>query len=71
MPKYGVSLPVTGQIYVEVDADDEESAIDAALEKELTNKEKRLMEWETIREVVRGNVFSGMLRQADAELLSE
>lgn len=64
--KYGVTLPVTGLIYVEVEADDEKSAIEAALGADgLTNS--MIEEWEAHREVNRGNVWHGPIGEASAE----
>lgn len=58
MARYTVAVPITGVIYVEVEADDEAGAKVAALESDgltLDNVE----EWNTHRQVVQGNVFYG------------
>lgn len=69
--RWSVAVPFTGVIYVEVDADDEESAINAGLnEASLTDKRGHIndaIEWESCRHVVRGNVFYGHTREASAE----
>lgn len=64
MKKYNVRIPVTGVVDVEVDAENEEEAIEAALQKEISNKD--LTEWETCREVVQGNVFCGHTNSIEA-----
>lgn len=68
MPSYWVELPISGKICREVEADSEEEAIEIALTNQLTKEEIDNMEWETMRDVVRGNVFSGMLSHANAQL---
>lgn len=64
MPRYLVTLPLTGTISVEVDAEDEESAITAALASEdviVTNIE----EWEVHRQICRGNVLYASQNEAE------
>ena len=67
MSKYGVSIPVTGYIYVEVDADSEEEAENLALNMDLTIDS--IESWSPCRSVVQGNVCSAELREIEAELL--
>ena len=57
MKTYTVLLPVTGTASIQVRAENEGAAIDAALSADLSAE--NLDEWEAIREVVRGNVFYG------------
>lgn len=66
--RFGVVLPFTGTIYVEVEADDAESAIDAALSSEdltLENADS----WSCHKKIVMGNVFYG--EQNEAEVVEE
>lgn len=64
MKTWFVSLPVTGTATIEVQAETEEGAIDAALSAELTVE--HLREWEAIRQIVRGNIFCGIRNEAEA-----
>jgi acyl-CoA reductase-like NAD-dependent aldehyde dehydrogenase len=50
---YNVTLPIAGHVYVTVEADSEEEAIERALETAADSKE---LEWETLRHFNRGNV---------------
>ncbi len=68
MPRYGVRLPVSGYVYVEVEADDEEAAIEAAFMSDDVVRDN-IEEWETHQQIVRGNVCSAVLNEADAELI--
>lgn len=65
MPTYSVRVPITGYAVVEVEADDEDAAIEAAVQKDLEMQD--IEEWEHHQYVVRGNVFYGRLNEADAE----
>lgn len=69
MPKYGVRLPVSGHIYVEVEADNEKAAIDAALD--LSHDTKDIEEWEVEKRVCYGNVCGHPCSQAEADLLDD
>ncbi len=69
MPKYGVTLPVNGSVYVEVDANSEDEAIEKALQSDVTNDD--IQEWSTYDELVHGNVFCGSDSHASAELIEE
>lgn len=63
--KWHVALPISGVIYIEIEAEDEESAIDAALEQSFNTKD--IAEWETHRDLVRGNVCYANTTRASAE----
>lgn len=70
MKTWSVAVPITGIIYVTVEAKNEKAAIEAALQSEdltLDNCES----WNAHEQIVRGNVFSGELNIAEAELESE
>lgn len=69
MRRWSVRIPVTGFALVEVNAEDEESAIERVLEEgvALTDVE----EFDTHRHVVRGNIFYGTLNEPDAEDIGE
>ena len=53
MKTYSVTIPIAGHAIVEVEADDEEAAIEKALEEVTLNN---VDEWEALREFNRGNV---------------
>jgi hypothetical protein len=65
MASYTVMLPISGKLFVEVEADSEDAAIEAAMQSTLTLD--LVEEWEAHREVLRGNVFYGIAREAYAE----
>ena len=70
MKTYGVRLPVAGHVYVEVEAESEEDAIDKAFEESYTVDD--LVEWETLRQFNQGNVcYCPHPWEADAELIEE
>ena len=69
MATYGVTLPVTGSVYVEVEADSREEAIEKALEYEF--KAEHLEEWEVHRQTNRGNVAYGNCTEASADLMDD
>ena len=67
---WGVTLPLTGKLYVEVEAEDEEAAIEAALASNDVIIEN-IEEWEVVKEISRGNVFCGLQNRADAQLIDD
>lgn len=66
MKTYNVCLPLTGTIWVTVEAESEEAAIDAAFDSEDITTEN-IHEWETHRQICRGNVLSASVNEAYAE----
>jgi hypothetical protein len=66
MPLYSVSLPITGYVVLDVEADSEDAAIDRAFEQEITND--HIEEWQVHQQIVTGNVFHGTMNEATAEL---
>ena len=67
MPKqFGVTLPLTGYIYLEVEAEDEQDAIEKAMSSDQV-KIDNIEEWEACRQIVEGNVFHGLRNTAEAE----
>lgn len=69
MKTFGVYVPFTGQLYLEVQAEDEDSAIEAALVADLDNDMQE--SWEALRCVCEGNVFHGTLNTAYAVVVDE
>lgn len=65
MKRYHVSLPVTGVIDIEVTAENEQEAIEKALESD-DLKIENITEWEAHKRVVQGNVFYGAMSRARA-----
>jgi len=63
--RWSVQVPITGFVVIEVEADDEESAIDAALEASPITDD--IQEWEMHRYTNRGNVAYGSCTEANAE----
>lgn len=67
MPTYHVFLPFTGVLFLEVEADNEDAAKDAAFEKDIALRAKgaEVHDWETHENVVQGNVFYGVQREIE------
>lgn len=66
MPQYNVTLPIAGHAYVSVEADNEESAIEAALEQVTLG---HIEEWEALKRLNMGNVcYCPQPWEAEAEL---
>lgn len=65
---YGVTLPITGTVYVEVMASSAEEAIDKAMEGDMPDD---VDEWQFHREVCSGNTFHGSTNEASAELITD
>ena len=63
--RWSVSVPFTGYVVVEVEADDEKSAIEAALESDKLDIND-CEECEFHDYVARGNVFYGVQNEAEA-----
>ena len=68
MKTYTIAVPITGVIYVDVKANSEEDALEAALESEDLSLDK-CEEWEAHEHIVRGNVFYG--HQNKIEVVAE
>jgi len=64
MKTFGVTLPFTGTLYVEVEATSEEEAIDVALQTEVSSE--NFESWNVCRQIVEGNVFYGEQNEAEA-----
>jgi hypothetical protein len=67
---YSVAVPISGVIYVEVQAESEDEAIEKALESDQLTTEN-IDRWETHRYIVRGNVCSAVQWEAEAELMDD
>jgi len=66
--KWLVSIPFTGVAHVEVEADDAQSAKDAAMGMDIKITGRGAdAEWEFCERVVEGNVFCGMQNAIEAE----
>ena len=66
--RWSVTVPITGVIYCEVEAESEEAAIDEALAMEHLTDD--IDDWETHRYVSKGNVCYAHTREASAEEVS-
>jgi hypothetical protein len=66
MATWTVCVPITGKAFVEVEADSEEEAIDAALNSEDLTIDA-IEEWMPTDRIVQGNFFFGMLNEAYVE----
>ena len=65
MKTYGVSIPITGTVYIEVTAKTEEDAIDKAFMSDLTLD--NVESWDTHKHIVKGNVFYGEQNEVDIQ----
>lgn len=70
MKRFLVTLPITGYILVEVEADNERAAIDAALISDELRTD-RIEEWEAHEHIVQGNVFYGRKNRVEVEDISD
>ena len=60
MKKYGVCMPVTGYVYMEVEANNEEEALDFVYENATLND---IGEWELTDYVCKGNVSYAVMSE--------
>ena len=67
MKEYAITMPVTGTIYKEVQAESEEEALAKFYELETSNDD--IEEWEMHEHIVKGNVFYGGTNDVDIELI--
>ncbi len=67
---YGVTLPVSGYLYLEVRANSKKEAIEAAM-ADGDNWPTTPDEWQTHRDMVSGNVCHAQVRHASAEIIEE
>ncbi len=65
MKEYDVALPIAGVIYVTVEAEDEEDAINKALQKEDLKLED-VETWDVYRMLVEGNCMHASPNEAEA-----
>jgi len=65
MPKYNVTIPMTGLIAMDdIEADSEEDAIEKAM---MSVSLDELIEWEVHEKIVQGNVFYGVENEIEVE----
>lgn len=69
MATYSVTLPIAGYAIVEVEADSEEAAIDAALGSDVTMRD--IEEWSVLKAIVTGNILHTSPNDASAELIED
>jgi hypothetical protein len=65
MATFNVCLPITGIIWVTVEAEDEDDAIDEALGSDQLET-SNIAEWEALRRICSGNVLHAQLNEAYA-----
>ena len=68
MKRYSVKVPIAGYAIVEVDADDEESAIEKAVDNVTVDD---LESWAALRIICEGNVMYADCNEAEAELIDD
>lgn len=68
MATYSVTLPITGYVVVEVEADSEKEAIAASMNSDFADDD--IVEWEPRECIVEGNIFFGMCNRPKAKLIA-
>ena len=68
MAQYEVTLPITGIMFLTVEAESEEDAISKAQDEAVLSC---LEEWESHEHIVQGNVFYGVKNEAEAIKVSD
>lgn len=69
MALFNVTLPVAGYAVIEVEADDEASAITAAFEADVTKE--HIEEWDIFKHISQGNVLYAPVNRPSAEQIDE
>jgi len=64
--KYMVSIPITGVAVLEIEAENEEQAVDMAFEKVTIDD---IEEWDAVGKIIQGNVFYGIMNEFNVEEL--
>ena len=67
--KWGVTLPIAGSIYVEVEADTEDDAIEAALSCDVSSSD--INDWDMMKAITRGNVCYARVHKAYAQIIED
>lgn len=70
MKTYLVSIPITGRVSFEVQAEDDEAAERAAWDA-IDDGEEGDVEWEYTKQIVRGNCFSGMQNEVEVSVVDD
>jgi uncharacterized protein (UPF0297 family) len=63
MKTYVVTVPFTGTMYIEVEAESEEAAIQEAIQNVTS---ENIEGWNAVEQIVQGNVFYGEQNEAEA-----
>jgi hypothetical protein len=69
--RWDVTLPITGTVNIEVEAETESEAIDKAIRRGPTEDEAAAAYWEFHRHVVKGNVCYAVQNEAEAREILE
>ena len=68
MKKFGVTIPLTGYVYVELEAESEEEAVAKGMAEDFSVVD--IEDWETVEQVCQGNICYAMENKAYAEELA-
>ena len=63
MTLYTVKIPITGYISALIDADDEDEALEKAMDCDYENTD--IEEWDITETIVQGRMFYGILNNAE------
>ena len=65
MKSYYVTIPITGYVFVDIQAESEDEAKEKAFNSDFCSND--IEEWSTHEKIVEGNVFYGMQNEIDIE----
>lgn len=69
MAKFLVTMPITGYVCIEVEAEDEKDAIERAYDSEVNFN--NIEEWDVHEHICEGNVFHGLMNDAEVQLIED
>ena len=62
---YRITMPITGYVYKEVEADNEDEALAKFYSEDIISDD--IEEWDTVEHIVTGNVFHGCINDVEIE----
>lgn len=68
MTLFSIRMPIVGVAEIEIDASDEEAAIQAAMDQ---ISRFHIEEWEAVRSVCQGDIFYGPLNEVEVTEVEE
>lgn len=71
MPKYLVTIPIAGAVYVEVEAENKEQAEEVAFEDTDFSDPNLELEWEVFSKIAEGNVLHVPFNEVEVSEIKE